>query len=372
MCNGEGMIFTSDLFQLTLAFVYFIYELLAFFVLGSNITKFWNKRDVNTALITVIVGYFVYYVLFECLALPLKIVGSSLSFLAVSWVVIIFGILVLSIFLNKQYMKELVCQLFKGIRRNKKYFYCFCGLVFFIFAMILSITPETMGVQDDAYYIADAMTSLFTDTIQQRYYVTGDLLNYYQTNYFIPMYPIHGAVVGRLIQLHPIIENKWCNVLIVLILENWVYYLLALKVFKADKKKSFFLLCLMTFFNLNYDLWGNSAGTFFFYRISEGKGILSNLVLPAIFLLYWEASKTKKKSAWVAMMSIICGGISICMSSVFVIPVLLIGLFGVSFATTKERIYVFRFLEMVFPCIIAFFFYIGLEKGIIMIPIIWS
>lgn len=363
------MIFTSDLFQLTLAFVYFIYELLAFFVLGSNITRYWEQNNARTALLTVIVGYFTYYILFECLALPLKIVGSSLSFLAVSWIVIIFVLLGLSIFFNKKYLRELVHQLLKELKNNKKCVYCFCGLTLLLFIMILSITPVTMGVQDDSYYIADVMTSLFTDTIQQYDYIKGSLLNRYEQSYFIPMYPIHGAVVGWLIHLHPIIENKWCNVLIVLILTNLVYYFLALKLLKNDKKKSIYVLLLMTFFSLNYNLWGNSSGTFFFYRISEGKGILSNLILPAIFLFYWEASEIKKRSAWGALEIVICAGISICMSSVFVMPFLIVGLFGTAFIITKEKIHLLKCIEVLAPCVIAFAFFVLLEKGIINIPI---
>ena len=363
------MVFTSDLIQLILAIIYFIYEMLAFFVLGSNITRFWPERNTRTTLLTIIVGYFIYYVLFECLALPLKIIGTSLGFLAFSWMIIIFILLGLSICFNRKYLKELLYQLFNGINRNKKIFYCISGLTILIFIMILSITPVTMGVQDDSYYIADVMTSLFTNTIQKYDYIKGTMLNNYEQSYFIPMYPIHGAVVGWLIHLHPIIENKWCNVLIVLIMTNLVYYLLALKIFKSNKKKSFYLLVLMTFFNLNYNLWGNSAGTFFFYRISEGKGILSNLVLPAILLFYWEASRIKKTAAWKALKIIVCGGISICMSSVFVMPTLLAGLFGASFIITREKLYVLRFLEVLAPCMIVFAFYVLLENGIIIIPI---
>lgn len=364
------MIFTSDLFQLIIALIYFIYEMLAYFVLGSNITRFWPRKNAQTALLTIIVGYFSYYVLFECLALPLKIAGSSLSFLAFSWLAIIFILLGASVLFNRAYLRESVHELLKGINRNKKYVYYFGGLTLLTFVMILSITPETMGVQDDSYYIADIMTSLFTDTIQQHHYANGMLLSRYQINYFIPMYPIHGAVVGRLIQLHPIIENKWCSVLVVLILTNLVYYIFALKVFKGNKKRSFFLLLLTTFFSMNYNLWGNSAGTFFFYRISEGKGILSNLVLPAIFLFYWEADSIKKKSAWIVLIIVVCSGISICMTSVFVIPFLLVGLYGTSFIITKERIYIYRFLVALFPCLLAYSFYELLAKGIVIVPII--
>lgn len=363
------MVFTDEKMQIVLAAVYFIYQICAFFILGSNLTKWMPLKRDNSVPITIICGYFVYYTFFECLALPMKIMGRALSELALSWLIVICCILVISIITNRTFLKSSLGSLKQELWNEKRSFFAFMVLIVVNFIMMLSLTPETMGVQDDSYYIADAVTSLFTDAIQQYHYATGELLSQYNMAYFIPMYPIHGAVIGRLLHLHPVIENKWSSVLVVLVLSELVYYLLAQKLYKGERKKSLQLLYLMTFFHINYVLWGKASGTFFYYRISEGKGILSNLILPALIMYFWEAIELGKKANWCALEFVILGGISICMSSSFLLPVALAGLMVGVIVKEKSIKRVISFLMLQFTCLCVLIVYELLVRGIIFIPI---
>lgn len=363
------MVFTDEKTQIVLAVIYFVYQICAFFILGSNVTKRISLKNDNSVPITMISGYFVYYFLFECLALPMKIMGKSLSELALSWLILICCILVISIIINRSFLKGSLDSLKQMVYRKKWIFFAFTVLILANFIVMLSLTPETMGVQDDSYYIADAVTSLSTNTIQKYDQATGAPLSRYNINYFIPMYPIHGAAIGKLLHLHPVIENKWNSVLVILILSELTYYLLAKKLYNGDQKKSLWLLYLMGFFHINYILWGKASGTFFYYRLSEGKGILSNLILPALILYFWEAVESGKKANWCALELVVLGGMSICMSSAFLLPVALAGLMVGVMLKEKNIKRVIPFLMQQFTCLCVLIVYELLVRGIIVIPI---
>lgn len=359
------MVFTDAKTQMILAILYFAYQIFAFFILGSNVTRFCSARRIQSIATALIIGYFIYYTLFECLALPMKIRGNSLFELAIVWLVVIACMLAVSILINRGYLKESLYSLKQEVRSHKRFFAAFAILILINFVLMVSLTPETMGVQDDSYYIADASASLFTNTIQQYDSYSGQQITQHAAAHFIPMYPIHGAVVGKLLHLHPIIENKWCSILMVLILSQLTYYLLAQKLMKGEKKKSLQLLYLMTFFHINYVLWGKASGTFFYYRLSEGKGILSNLILPALILFFWEANESREKARWCALESVILGSVSICMSSLFLLPVAYAGLMAGVVAKEKSLKKLPIFLILLTPSLCALVMYQMMLKGMI-------
>ncbi|MCI8375964.1 MAG: hypothetical protein HFI29_11105 [Lachnospiraceae bacterium] len=361
------MVFTDAKTQMILAILYFAYQIFAFFILGSNVTRFCSARRIQSIATALIIGYFIYYTLFECVALPMKIRGNSLYELAVTWSVVVGGVLIISVLLNEDYLKDSFRLLKQGVCSDKRFFGAFAVLILINFVLMVSLTAETMGVQDDSYYIADATTSLFTNTIQQYDYYSGQRITQHAAMYFIPMYPVHGAVVGKLLHLHPIIENKWCSVLSVLILSQLSYYLLAQKLLKGKKKKSLQLLYLMTFFHINYVLWGKASGTFFYYRLSEGKGILSNLIIPALILFFWEANESREKARWCALESVILGSVSICMSSLFLLPVAYAGLMAGAALKEKSLKKSPIFLMLLTPSLCALVVYQMMLRGMIVI-----
>lgn len=363
------MVFTDEKTQIILAVIYFIYQICTFFILGSNLTKWIPLKRDNSVPITMVVGYFIYYTLFECFALPMKIMGKSLSELTLVWFVVIGCILIITIIANRSFLINALDSFRQGISEKKRIFFAFMVLILVNFIVMLSLTPESMGVQDDSYYIADVVTSLSTDTIQQYHYATGEILSQYILDYFIPMYAIHGAVIGKLLHLHPIIENKWNSVLVVLMLSEFVYYLLAQKLYRGEQKRSLQLLYLMAFFHINYVLWGKASGTFFYYRLSEGKGILSNLVLPALILCFWEAIESEGKAKWCALEFVVLGGMSICMSSVFLIPVALVGLMMGAILKEKSLKRTVFFMKLLFPCLCVLIVYELLARGMLSVPV---
>lgn len=364
------MTYTSDTMQMILAIAVTLYYLCIFFIWGMNITRICKVRQETRPAHALITGFLLYYLIFECVALPMKIRGFSVTVLSRVWLVIVVVVTLLSILLHGQYMAGMLVDLKKSLRKRGRYVGVFWALTILIFLMIVTVTPVNMGVQDDSYYMADGMTSIATDTIQQYDYSTGALRSSYDLMYFIPMYPLHGAVVYKLTSLHPVIENKWCAVFMVLFISNLIYVQLSLKVCRGDEKRSMQLLALTTFFRFNYVLWGKAASTFFFYRISEGKGILANVILPVLLLFFWEAMEKEKRFGWLTVELVILSAFSISMSSMFLVSVSLGCLMIAGFAVKRELRLVLPYVAYTVPCVGLVIVYEALAQGIITIPLV--
>ena len=364
------MVYTSDLIQIMLALAVGIYYLCIFFIWGSVLTRFCKIQLEKCFSHALIIGYLAYYLLFECVALPMKIYGCSVTRLSQVWLGIIVVLTLAAILLNGQYIGRLFAVWRKEFPVKRKYIGIFGGLTLLIFLIIITVTPVTMGVQDDSYYIANVMTSLVTDSIQQYDYATGALLSGYDLAYFIPMYPIHGAVICRLTSLHPMVENKWCSVFLVLLISNLIYRELSLRVCRGDERKSLQLFALMMFFRFNYVLWGKAASTFFFFRISEGKGILANLILPALILFFWEAMEKEIRFGWLTVELVILGAFSISMSSMFLVSVSLGCLMLAGLAGKKDLRLLIPYTACALPCVGLVVVYEMMIRGIITIPIL--
>ncbi len=363
------MTYTSDIVQMILAIAVILYYLFIFFVWGTNLTRICKVKQENKIAHTLIAGFLLYYLVFECVALPMKIRGVSVTSLSWIWLAVVGVLTLLSIFIHRRYMIKMLAEWGKFFEDRVKYIGTFWGMTLLLFMLMVTVTPVTMGVQDDSYYIADVTTSIVTDTIQQYDYSLGSLQSSFYPMYFIPMYPMHGAVIYKLTLLHPIIENKWCCVFIALLLSNLIYAQLSLKVCKGNEKKSTQLLVLLMFFRFNYILWGKAASTFFFFRISEGKGILANIILPALLLFFWEAMEKEKRFGWLVVELVILSAFSISMSSMFLVSVSLGCLMVSGFAVKRDFKLVLPYAACTVPCIGLVIVYEALIRGIIALPI---
>lgn len=356
--------------QIVLAIVVTILYLIIFLIWGTNITRLCGTEKKIEIVHALLFGYFMYYLAFECVAIAMKILGLSVTFLTQVWIIVVTIVTIFSALANSRFMIQSVKQWMEEFSKKKGYYLVFSVLTIFIFVLIVSITPVTMGVQDDSYYIADVMTSIFTDTIQQYDFATGVQLSSYDLSYFIPMYPMHGAVVYKLTSLHPVVENKWCSAFVVLLLSNLVYWNLSRKVYRNNEKRAMQLLGLMMFFRFNYVLWGKAAATFFFYRISEGKGILANLILPALILFFWEAMEKERRFGWLPVELVILAAFSISMSSMFLVSVSLGCLMVAGFVTKRQAKLLIPYSVCTFSCICMVAVYEALVRGIITVPIL--
>lgn len=302
------------------------YYFLCFFLLGSSLLRFLKMKF--SAALALVTGGLSYYIFFNLVALPMKLLFCPLSLLTRAWCgLVIVGMMILIVFgrkalgANLQEMKE-------QIEKTPGFYLCLFLLFLVQYIYIGCITPTTAGVTDDRYYIGDVMTSLYTNTIQQYDYLSGGLtggkLEYLDTYYLLQMYPIHMAVVSQVTGLHPLIENKWVLTGIWLLLIDGVYLLWGEFLFRENKKKILSFLLIVTWCAYAMRLVTESLGQHLIYRMAEGKNVLANFIVPFLFYLFARIVKNGgNRKNWFLVFWTVLGSYSLVMSSLFILPLVL-------------------------------------------------
>ena len=164
--------------------------------------------------------------------------------------------------------------------------------VYFWMAVLVIVLQTVMCVflahmdADDCMYVANATTSVHTDTIFQINPYTGREYTRLPERYVLSPFPVFLAVVSQLSAgLHPAIMAHMIFPAVFLPVCYMVQYLLGRKWFGEVQNAVgiyLFLVALITGFSA-YSVY--NAGCFQMVRIWQGKALLAGMLLPAVFYL---------------------------------------------------------------------------------------
>ncbi len=339
-----------------------VYYFTCFFILGTCLLRLIRTEfSLPLAMVT---GGFSYYLLFEMVALPMKLKFYPLSTLTRTWCFVVLIGLVLLIVLGRRALGQALKECAVTIRKTPKLYLCILTLILVQYLYIGSVTSTTAGVTDDRYYIGDVMTSLYTNTIQQYSYLDGEKLSYLSTDYLIQMYPIHTAVVSQVTGLHPLIENKWVLTATWLVLVNCTYILWGKFLFKENQKKLFWFLLLITWCTYAQRLVTESFAQHLVYRMAEGKNLLANLIIPFLLYLFARIVKSEGKwQNWFLVFWTVLGSYCLVMSSFFILP-LVTGSFYACYVVLGRRWRQLLSAVLCFvPCVAVLYIYLLETSG---------
>lgn len=355
----------KDILMSCLIFGYYIS---CFGIFGTVALK---KMHINNSLpLALITGCFSYYLCFNILALYMKIHFFPLSELALVWFSFVGIMAVFLIWKYHSVLKEVIINCIK-VLKDKPWFYGGLFILIIVqYAYIGSQTALVSGVTDDLYYIGDVVRSVYTDTIQQFDYLSGEKYSQLIISYFLQMYPVHSAAICKLTGIHPLIENKWVLTGNWLILINSVYYLWGRLLFKESEKKITGMFICVTWIVFTQKMVTESFAQHLIYRMAEGKNLLMNLIIPFMLYLFFRiVDSNGAKENWKLLFLTVTSSYCFVMSSMFVLPFVL----GSFFAC---YILLGRYWEMIFPafmcclpCLAVICNYVLMTKGVISFPV---
>ena len=304
-------------------------------------------RDSSRLSRRLILGFFVYYLLFAVIAIPMKLMLMPLSRLSAVWSGCLILLLVLFLILEGKAFASRVRQLFSSG--------CVPAFVLLMAAILIqtvwfNLNDETYALWDQSYYIGDTATSLYTDTISQYNPYTGYPLDYLNKEYLLETYQNHSSVMCRLLHIHPLIEVRTVMASVVIILYQLIFYEIGMLLFQRDRMKSALLICFLFLLNVfSFNLF--TAGEFLIIRPFEGKTILAVLIIPCLLWLFMQtASDPDNRMFWVHSFLVIFGSFGLNMSAIFMIP-FEISAFYIPLAVRKKKLSVFlRYLVLLIPC----------------------
>lgn len=311
--------------------------LFLFFTFGSVITGRLKKENTSVTL-TVLTGFFVYYGLFQLIAVPMALMHQPLRYLSIVWAVTVAVAAVVSVIKNRSWMGRALAGFFGALSPKGKGFmellYGWAPVVLVLVQIGIS-TVWTTDFWDNAYYIGDVSMSVFTDTIGLFDPLSGELRQTIDIRHFFAMYNMQDAVVCRLTGIHPLIETKTIMGAVVMIIANILYYKIGGEFFRGEKKAAAVFMFLVFTVNLFSYTEYNTSG-FLFLRTYEGKTILGNVLVPAVIYFMMLLYKNyREKGHWVLLFTVGFAACALSSSAMILIPVA-IGAFALPLSLMKR------------------------------------
>ncbi len=341
------------------SFLAVILNLVIYFAFGSLCTGRLKGRRFSATL-SVITGFFLYYVLFEAVCIPLTLGFRPLHLLAWIWAAAVAGVFIISAVINHKKWRLLFMETAEFVRNNS----LFCLVILFVIlteAMIIIRCYQF--TLDAAFYVGTANTSLATDSINIYNPYTGMWQDHFEMRYFFANYAINDAVMCYLTGLHPLVWCKTVMEAVVIILVNLVMYRLGRVLFKDDLKKTtvflFFAGALSFFYSTIF-----TAQEFFVTRTYEGKTLLGSFVIPLVFLVYIKLLEDHRdRFCWFLLFLISVGSLVLSNSASMLFPAAA-GIFMLSlFFVKKDPGILAKMILTALPGVLSMLAYILYVKG---------
>lgn len=282
--------------ELILALAGLILELLVFFCAGSLLTRILKiKAEVTMELI---IGYLLYFAVFEILAVPMTLKWVKLSTFSHIWLVVMAAcVLAACLCAHKMWNRQLN-RIGEVFQRHWLLLILVAAVVIFQCFLVAAYQD---GTADATHYIGTVSTSVYTDTLARYSPLTGVLQKNFNLRYDLSAYPMHNAVWCVLLGIHPMVQSKVVMSVINMLMINLLIYQIGKNLFHGDEKKADLMVlfvCLMQMFSFSI----YTTGTFAFMRVYEGKALLANISIPAALLVsirLWLGEKEQKMGTWV-------------------------------------------------------------------------
>ncbi len=336
-----------------------IFNFILYFIFGSLITG--NLRSHRfSATLSVIMGFFLYYVMFEAVCIPVMVMKKPLHLLAWIWA----GVVVIVTVVSFACCRKRWIECFRGIKGFAKEHVVFCiistAIILIECVVIIYCYQFTL---DAAYYVGTASTSLTTDMINIYNPYTGMWQDHFEMRYFFSNYAINDAVMCFLFKMHPLIWTKIIMEAVVIILSNLVLYRLGRAMFKYDLKRTgvflFFSALLCFFYSTIY-----TAQEFFVTRTFEGKTIVGSVVIPLVFLVYIKLLEDHRdRSLWIELLIVSFASVVLSNSASMIFPAALFIFMIPLFFIKKDFRILIKSFAVVIPCLISVFMYVMYVKG---------
>jgi len=374
-----------------------VVNFILYLAFGSYITA--RKGQKFNFLMSILVGFFLYYCVFFLVCLPIMIKFRPLSMLTKIWLPIVIVLVLLSIALHGKKWLAAFPEFIAEFKKNKLIYLL---LFLMVAAQIVIVTSSYNFTLDAAYYVANVATSVETNMMNVYDPFTGAWQDHFELRYFFATYQINDAVVCQITGIPALIQTKTIMAATIIILTNIVYYLIADELFansfiaesltniknkvsKANttstrntevirdteaasenirdntKEKVVLMLLLIFVMNLMF-ITIYTSSLFLMTRTYEGKAIVGNLSILTVFYLFIKLlDEDSNEIIWWMVFFVCFGSTTISSSANMLIPgelsVLMLPLVFIK----KKISYLFKYLICALPGIcfaLAFVLYV--------------
>lgn len=323
-----------------------------------------EKRSIGVAYVS---GFLILLALFQLIAVPvvfLDVWGFDIVIMLFTVIVTLFtgmGII------QALHLWRREGRVFAGKRRFVKYQrvdWIQWILVFILigFQLIMAVTHASFD-GDDAYYVVHSVITDETNTLYRILPYTGESTSL-DMRHSMAVFPLWIAYVARMSGVHATIVSHTILPLILIPLTYLIYYEIGKKLCKESTRQlSAFMIfvCMLQIFG-NVSIYNNA--TFLLMRTWQGKSMLANVVIPAIFMvLLWlfeeEPGKRAAKSGlWWLLLVLNIVAAMMSTASVFLNSLLLAVMAFVLYFQEKNWKILMKMASCCIPCVVYAIIYL--------------
>lgn len=320
-------------------------------LIGTLVINQLFKENKTDLLLALVCGAICMMAVFYVLVMPMLFLKIPFHVLVICWCLMILLLCSLALIYNRKRFKEILSH---NIFQLKILPWLTIVVVLLIMVQAFILTYYEHEDADDSFFVAAATTTVATDEIYQFDPFTGSDSYECPSRYVMSPFPVFVALISKLVLIHPAIV---AHTLLPAILIPFSYVILAVigKKLFPDRPSAVVLflmfLCILNLFG-NVSIYTNS--TFLLFRIWQGKAVLANIVLPAIFYFSLKCMNGEKVfGAWLMLFSCVLAACLTSSMGLVLAPIMIVCM-GLVFAFQNRKMSTFVYsIVCCAPCIIC-------------------
>ena len=366
-----------------------LFALALFYIFGQLYNHFTKtRRDFIT---TLGLGFFLYYGVFQLIALPCIFTKSSFTLLSRIWMILVFLVVLYFIFITivkclysrkkaKRFSsKERSSVSFLGIHwplskdmlSQENIINILLGLLM-LFLIVRQCQYASLSSYigwDTTYYIGTINTSLYTDTMYFYNGASGLPEKELPFRYALSSFYMNSAVWCDWFSIEAIPMQRYVITMVAQLITNTFAFLIAKSIWRTDIKKIFIFMIVNILCTFLFVADHTTAG-FLLNRGYEAKAFCANiLILATIYGVLELRDNVDNIRKWRNLFVILSATIAISMSAIVIIPVLAFTLLVMLFYHTRSLNVIKYGIICLTPNIMYALIYLLNEKGIFVIQV---
>ena len=154
-----------------------------------------NRVESKSVSLTLILGFFVYFALFQVVALPFKLLLLPLSYLSGTWGIFVITLSILAIILHREKIAGLLGNRWNCIRLQHRWIFVVLGIGTIAIAAFIACNMFQIAQYDAGYYLGSETSSVYTNTIEQYDAYTGVIRQELNTFYLLNTYTMWSSPI---------------------------------------------------------------------------------------------------------------------------------------------------------------------------------
>lgn len=294
-----------------------------------------KMQDADSVLHNWVSGFVICLGIFQLIAIPCIFLEKSLTTLSIVYIGILVIISVVSLVWNGKRVPQIV-RSFWNMLKQTPWITIFAVLV--ILFQVYMYAAYTHIDDDDAFYVATALTSVEEDSLFQTNPYTGEEYSAFPARYVLSPFPIFIAALSRLSGIHATLLAHTFLPVVLLPLIYAVICLIGYELFQHNRKNTACFVLITAIVQMFASTTVYMQGSFMLLRIWQGKAVLVAALLP--FLFYLGIRGTTEKLDW---SMIVVSMFACCMVSSMGIALgaVMLGIMGLVLAIIKKNVWIF-------------------------------